>query len=263
MKYWYITKLWTQRNLAYPGRVIIWFFEGTVGFVIFPFIWLSIYETSGTIQGYNPSDIVTYYIVVTFISSSVLTYYSGEIRTEIMKGTLSTLLIKPLIYTLYASCKGLSYRLILVPIAVCAMGMVLFFFPEYFKLPESYLTGLLFLVAVTGAFIFSSCIEILIGLGAFWFGENNALRQAIALSLTIFSGQIAPLEFFPKIFQNIALYNPFQYLVYFPTQLYLSKLSPHDIITNFIGLLFWLCLCFLLIIIVWKNGLKRFDGAGI
>ncbi len=262
MKYWILVKLWTQRNIAYPGRVAIYFIEGITAFIIFPFIWLSIYGSRQTIEGFTPSDIVTYYIVVAFISSAIVAYFSDEMREDIIKGKLSTVLVRPVFYPVYISCKGVSYRLILTPLAIITMGILTFIFPHYFALPSP-LNGLFFIIAILGAFVLSTSFELLIGLGAFWFGENNALRQAMAISVTIFSGEIAPLEFFPNIFQKLALYNPFQYLFYFPVQLFLSKLSPHEIIMNFIGLITWIALCWALILLLWKKGLKRFDGAGI
>ena len=79
----------------------------------------------------------------------------------------------------------------------------------------------------------------------------------------LFSGELAPLTFFPLFLQTIAFYLPFKYLAHFPSQIYLEKISYSEILKNFLGAFCWIAALIIIIIIVWKRGLKRYDGSSI
>ncbi|MEK7084050.1 MAG: ABC-2 family transporter protein, partial [Patescibacteria group bacterium] len=78
-----------------------------------------------------------------------------------------------------------------------------------------------------------------------------------------FSGQIAQLAFFPPLFQSIALFLPFQYMTYIPTQIFLEKLSTPLIVEHLLRLFLWIMVLVGIELSLWKRGLKQYDGAGI
>jgi ABC-2 type transport system permease protein len=78
----------------------------------------------------------------------------------------------------------------------------------------------------------------------------------------LFSGQFVPLQLMPKAIQNIASYLPFQLQIYLPIQLLQNKLSPAEIIQNFVIGFLWLAVSVVLFQWVWREGVKRFSAVG-
>ena len=106
-------------------------------------------------------------------------------------------------------------------------------------------------------------MQYIIGLCAFWMGETFSVQHLKIMLETVFSGQIAPLIFFPKILQTIANFLPFKYFLYFPTQIFLGRISGPEILSNFLILFAWEVCLWIIVILMWHRGLRRFEGVGI
>lgn len=263
MLYWRLILTWIQRHLSYRARVLIWFFVDTVNFAIFPFIWLAIYGSRTAIAGFNRADIVTYYIIIAFISTVASSHISRIIRTDIMRGELNVHLLRPLSYIIFRSFQDVGYHLIFVPVSVFILIMASLLLPNYIFLPHSPVTVLLFTCSLILSYTISHCLELLVGFCTFWLGETNGPTQVREIADIVFSGQIAPLIFFPPLIQAISVYSPFQYLFYAPTQIYLQKMTLLQIAQNFAGALAWILGLFALIALLWRRGLRQYEGAGI
>jgi len=265
MSYMYLqlTKTWLQRHLSYRARVVIWAVTDIAHIIIFPFIWLSVYGQQQIIQGYSRADIVTYYIIIGFIGLTATAHISNVIRLDIMEGALNGFLTKPLPYNIFRIFHELSYKIITAAIALVLFLIVRLSFPEYLIMPATLTTWLLFFLSLIGAFAISYTFELIIGFGAFWFGETSALNQFINLLQMVFSGTIAPLIFFPSIIQQVANLLPFKYLIYFPVEIYLNHLNAGEIIAGFTYQLIWMGALALFVFALWRRGLKSYEGVGI
>ncbi len=95
---------------------------------------------------------------------------------------------------------------------------------------------------------------------AFWLERASALEQFGFLFYMFLSGLIAPLEVFPPLMREFALWTPFPYLVYFPTSLLVGL--PVDIGRGFLMTIGWSVIFFLIYRWLWQKGLKQYSGMG-
>src|SRR5690606_37596279 len=66
------------------------------------------------------------------------------------------------------------------------------------------------------------------GLLAFWLMTAHSLEWFLTGITALFSGSIVPLWFFPPALAAVAQYLPFAWLAYYPTAVYLGKLTPAE-----------------------------------
>lgn len=110
------------------------------------------------------------------------------------------------------------------------------------------------------AFTLRFLTQYTLALFAFWTERASAIEQFWFLFYLFLSGMIAPLEVFPPIVHDIALWTPFPYLVHFPAAILIG--IPVDIIGGLLMMLGWIVLFFIWNRWLWRQGLKQYSGMG-
>jgi ABC-2 type transport system permease protein len=263
MKYHQLFKTFIQRHLAYRARVTIWAFVDLINFLIFPFLWLSIYGDRISIAGYSRADIVTYYIIIMFISLGFSSHILKQIKIDILNGEINSLLLKPISYLYYRFIHELSYKCIVLLLAILFFIGANIVTPSYIEFPHSWLYISLFLLSLVFSYVLSHAIQMIVGLSSFWLGENFGPDRLRHILEKVFSGELAPLVFLPTILQTTAFYLPFKYLSYFPAQLYLEQISLTEALHDFLMLGVWVIISWSIVWFMWKRGLRKYEGIGM
>jgi ABC-2 type transport system permease protein len=230
---------------------------------VFPFLWLAIYQDRTTVADFSQANIVTYYLVIAVVVAMASTHTSEYLKRDIVEGKLNEELVKPLGNLLFRFVNELAYKAIYTVLITVIVVFIIVVFPQYVVFPNSGMTVFLFIVSLIIAFLLSFAIQIVIGMVAFWFSEINALKQMLVILEDVFSGKIAPLAFFPLYLQIFANFLPFKYLAYFSNQIYLQKISSHEMWSNFALAGGWLVLLYGIAFFLWHRGLKRYDGTSV
>jgi len=98
----------------------------------------------------------------------------------------------------------------------------------------------------------------------FWWPEaawgGHFLITVVAIEFL--SGALFPLDILPQGIQNILSYTPFPYLIFFPLQVYLGKISGVLLFKGILVSVFWAFVLLLLMNKLWKKGLRVYEGHG-
>jgi ABC-2 type transport system permease protein len=103
----------------------------------------------------------------------------------------------------------------------------------------------------------------LIGLVAFWTDEVSGLYATIDRLKKFLSGGYFPLNLLPLTYIKISYALPFSYSFFVPTQLYLGKINIATAINGIYVQGAWIILLALIIALVWRRGIRRYEGVGI
>lgn len=263
MKYWQLLKISTAENIAYRARLFLWFILDTAIVFAFPFIWLAIYGDREVIAGFTKIDIVMYYVVIALVSTLATSHASEGIKDEIMQGQLSSLIIRPINYIFYKTVDELSYRIMYTVIVAPLALVVGIIYLHAIVYPATLLQWLFFTLSLILSFSLSHSIQLAIGFCVFWIGETSALQHVRQTMEKIFSGEIAPLVFFPPLLGSIAFILPFKYLSYFPAQIFLNQIGVKEILLNCAIAIAWIAGVNIITLILWKRGIRRYEGVGI
>ena len=178
------------------------------------YLWRSIYSYSDTIRGLTFNETFLYVGLGSAIFILLKTYADWFIHYEIREGIIANYLTKPLdfqIYNLFANLGSLLMNLTAITIpTVLLLAFV-------FKVKMAFGPGLfLFPLSLLLAFLISFSIDYSIGLMGFYSESVWGLSTTKEIIVTVFSGALIPLQFFPAAMQKVLFWLPFQAIYHTP-----------------------------------------------
>lgn len=178
------------------------------------YLWKSIYSYSNTIRGLTFNETFIYVALGSAIFILLKTYADWIIHSEIREGAIATYLTKPIDFQLYALFANLGSLLMnLTAITLPTLLVMLF----VFKVRVAFGIGLfLFPASLLLAFLISFSIDYFIGLLGFYSESVWGLSMTKEIIVTVFSGALIPLQFFPDAIQRILFWLPFQAIFHTP-----------------------------------------------
>jgi ABC-2 type transport system permease protein len=121
---------------------------------------------------------------------------------------------------------------------------------------------LAFFPALALAAVLRFTVEWTVSLISFWISRMAALDQMYYVLVLFFSGQVAPITLFPAPVRFVADVLPFQWMVAFPVELILGRVSPHDAAVGFGILAGWLVVGIVALRITWSRGVRQYSAVG-
>ena len=97
---------------------------------------------------------------------------------------------------------------------------------------------------------------------AFWTTRIDAMNQAYIVTTLFFSGRLAPLDLFPQVVQRVADFLPFRWMLAFPVELLLGRVTPRELLMGLGAQLFWLFAGYLFMQLIYRAGIKRYAAFG-
>lgn len=178
------------------------------------YLWRSIFRNSETLHGLTFDQTFLYVALGSAVFILLKTYADWYISYEIREGIIAIYLTKPLDFQLYALFVSLGSTLMnLTAITIPTILLLAF----VFKVTLSIGLGLaLFPLSLLLAFLVSFSFDYFIGLMAFYTESTWGLSITKEIIVTVFSGALVPLQFFPDAIQRVLLVLPFQAIYYTP-----------------------------------------------
>jgi len=248
-----------QARLAY--RHTIW--AGAFGDLVFIFariaIWISIYgaaTSTAMFAGVTLPEMVTYSLLAGPLLYWDYSRLLGEVDTAVRSGDVAVYLLKPLHYPAYLLASHLGHFLfelvaITLPVALI-IGLVFGLLP-----PASLFHGLAFLAYWPLSFMLLFALATLLGLAAFWLMTAQSIDWFFNAIMTLLSGGLVPLWFFPGWLAAFAGHLPFAWISYYPAAVYLGKLDPTQTLLYFALGLLWLAALLLALAWLWSKARHR------
>ena len=119
-----------------------------------------------------------------------------------------------------------------------------------------------FVPALMLAFLLRFLLEWTLAPAAFWTTRVNAVNQVYFVATLFLSGQVAPLSLFPVPIQVAAAILPFRWMIGFPVELLLGRLTPIEALMGLAAQAVWLLLGLVLTRIVWRAGVRVYSAVG-
>ncbi|NKB66731.1 MAG: ABC transporter permease [Candidatus Latescibacteria bacterium] len=248
-------------QLQYRAELVIWL----LGLVLQPVIYLVVWTTvtrvqGGTVGGMTAGDFAAYYILYMVINHLTFTWIMFEFEFRVRNGSFSPLLLQPLHPIHRDIVDNIAYKALTLTLTVPVAFLLAWVFEPTFVWQRWSLIA--FIPALALAFLLRFMVEWSLALAAFWTTRVTALNE-IYMGLAFFlSGYMAPLELMPDWVQTVAAVFPFRWMVVFPVELLLGRLTPDQALYGFAAQIVWLGLAFALISLVWSRGAKRYAAVG-
>lgn len=178
------------------------------------YLWRSIYSYSDTIRGLTFNETFLYVGLGSAIFILLKTYADWYIHYEIREGIIANYLTKPLDFQLYNLFANLGSLLMNLTAITIPTVLLLTF---VFKVKVAFGPGIfLFPISLLLAFLISFSIDYSIGLMGFYSESVWGLSTTKEIIVTVFSGALIPLQFFPAAMQKVLFWLPFQAIYHTP-----------------------------------------------
>jgi len=237
-----------------------------IGMVAEPIIYLVVWSTvaqeqGGEVAGYTAGQFAAYYIVWTLVRNMniVFTPYGWEWR--IRDGQLSASLLRPLhpLHFDLAYFAGWKFVVILMWLPIAAV-LSLIFKPE---LNPTFLDGVVFFLAIWGAYLIRSMFLWLLGMISFWTTRVSAIYELYFAAELLLSGRLVPMALLPDWARRLGDFLPFQWTFGFPIEALVGQLSPQRLMTGLLFQVIWITGGALAIRLIWRLAVRRYSAVGM
>lgn len=266
MRYWinlYLQQLQTTTALMFQYRaaLAIWM----IGHVLEPLVYLVVWSAvaggrGGSVGDYSVREFAAYFILLMLVNHVSYTWIMYEFDYRIRLGRLSFALLRP-VHPIHSDiADNISSKLITFPFMLLVAGVLaLLFHPDF----HFQLWALAVAVPTLGlAFVVRFLLEWTLANAAFWTTRVSAINQTYFVLVLFLSGQMAPLSLFPDTIQWLARLLPFRWLIGFPVELLLGRLSPQQALIGWGALAGWLLVALVLWRWIWRLGVRNYSAVG-
>ena len=249
--------------VQYRASLFIWMIAQVLEPLVYLIVWSTVANgptAGGSVGGYTAQGFAAYYLALMLVNQVTYTWVMWEYEYRVRQGGLSFALLKP-VHPIHSDISdNLSSKLITLPIlAVVAVGLALIFHPTA---AMTVWAALAFLPALVLAFLVRFLLEWTLALAAFWTTRVSAINQVYFVLMLFLAGQIAPLSLFPGWLQVVADILPFRWMLGFPVELVLGKLTPAQALEGLAAQAAWVMLSLVLVRLVWRAGVRVYSAVG-
>lgn len=262
-KYWTLIKTSLARGATYRFTIVAYRVGELLEIAFLIVMWSGIYKSNPTIGGYTLSEMITYVVVGNMVRLLTRNFMEEIIAREIKDGTLSFFLVKPMAYIRYAFVREIGRIVLPGIISVSSQLVVVAILAHRLVVMAHAYNLVIMILMIIGAFMLELLLSFLVGCIAFWTDEVAGLYATIDRMRKFLSGGYFPLSLLPPFYITLSAWMPFAYSFYTPTQLYLGRTSWLQGVYGLGIQAMWIIILWILIKLVWRRGIRRYEGVGI
>ena len=236
-----------------------------IGMITEPVIYLVVWSTianqrGGTVGGYTAGAFAAYYIVWTLVRNMNIVFTPFGWEWRIREGNLSMELMRPIhpIFSDIAYFSGWKFVVILLWLPLAAL-LAWVFKPT---IEFTVMKGVVFFIAIWGAFLIRTMVVSLLGMITFWTTRVSAIFELYFALELILSGRLVPMTLMPPSVQNLSNYLPFKWTFFFPIDALVGNMTTSELWTGVGMQIFWITLSASLLSLVWRAAIKQFSAVG-
>jgi len=268
--WWTILRISLEERLVYRGDFALGTLMRFLPIVTQIFLWGAIFSAvavgpsgGSPIAGYSYHDFIAYYLL-TMISRafSSMPGLATGIARDIRSGTVKKYLIQPIDMLGFLLLYRVAHKLVYYLVAAAPFALVFYLCRGYFPGWPEPLTLAAYLASLVMAFLLGFFLEATMGMVGFWFLEVTSLLFVYMLFSFFFSGHMFPIDMLPGIWGEIVRLIPLQYLAYFPSAVFLGKVTGPALAWGLATQLGWVVFFMAASRITFHLGVRRYSGFG-
>lgn len=254
--------MYFKRESQYKGQMVAWIIADIIKILGLCFIWLAASKVSDSV---DQAYIVSYYILVMFVSKFTSDYTLENGVRNILDGKFSNFLVKPYNYLLeYLGTNIGSNVLRIILFLPAFIGAIYFALMKNLWIVEfnPYLLFLSLLAIILG-FGISFLLGNIVSLSAIKIKEMDGIRIFYYNIASLLSGEFIPIVFLPEVGKFIVEIIPFRYTLSFPVEILLGRLNDYEKEIGFLIATLWLVTLFVVYKIIYRSAIKKYEAEGI
>lgn len=248
-------------QFAYRWALAIWLLSLVVGPVVLLAVWTTVAASQGgQAGGFTGGDFAAYFTVLMIVNQLTFTWHFYEFEWRVRNGFFSPLLLRPIHPVHNDVAENLTFKLLTFTAVAPAAVLLVTSFGATFHTTVWHAVAFLptLLLAMALRFLVEWCVS----LAAFWLTRVGAINQTYTVAMVFLSGQVAPLALFPPVVQLVASALPFRWMVSFPVETLLGRLSGAEVLTGLAIQCGWIAGALVVLRLGWRAGIRRYSAVG-
>jgi ABC-2 type transport system permease protein len=244
--------------VAYRTEFFVWMLTTTM-----PLVQLALWSAvarDAPFGGFERADFVAYYLATYVVRTITGSWVVWEMNHEIRTGALSMRLLRPIHPFLSYSATHLAAvplrALMALPIA-----LVLLLTTSGDRLVRDPVLIAILPLVLMGTWLITFLSMLIIGTLGLFVEKSIAIFEVWLGVFALLSGYLVPLELMPSL-ARAAYWLPFRYMLGYPVELTIGRLSQEAALTQLALQWAWVALLGLILASVWRAGLRRFEAYG-
>jgi ABC-2 type transport system permease protein len=247
--------------VQYRASLFIWMIDHALEPLVYLVVWSVVAESRGGSAGdYSTAQFAAYFIVLMLVENTSYTWIMFEYDYRIREGLLSPALLRP-VHPIHADlAENISAKAITMPFMIVVAAVLAAIFRPTLS-PQLWALAAAIPALVLG-FLLRFLFEWTLAQAAFWTTRVSAINQSYFVLMLFLSGQVAPLSLFPPALQVLANILPFRWMLGFPVELILGRLTPAEALLGIGAQAAWVVMAFVLLRLIWRAGIRRYSAVG-
>ncbi|MFC5530562.1 ABC transporter permease [Cohnella yongneupensis] len=248
-----------QSHTTYRMDTLMHLLSSLFSILIQTTIWRALYqgnnEMASSVGNISLQEMLTYSILGSCVSIVVNNGIIGRLSQKIGSGEIAMDLIKPIRLGRYLSAESAGstlFRLLFELVPIVAFGIAVFGLlpPAAGDLP-------MFALILCNSIVLFYLMNLICGLFAFWYFVSWHTQSIFGLVMSLCSGALLPLWFFPEAVSKVFGLLPFQLIYYGPISVFLGKRAFEEQLGIFGLQLIWIVLLGLLLKWIWAKAVRK------
>ncbi len=257
-----IANITWKEHMEYRLNFIMWRVRNILRLVTVYFLWAAVYNQNYQISGYSKTEMLTYILGTSIISSLVFSTRTQDVGDEINSGDLNNLLLRPINSFYYWLARDVGDKITNIVFALIEIVILIMLLKPPLFIQTNLITLIMFTVAVTSSIILYFMISIIISFFGFWTPNIWGPRFLMFIIMEFLAGGLFPLNILPEWLFKIISLLPFGYLMYFPLQIYLGRVEIDVFYLDLTKGIIWIIILTLVTTIMWRKGLRSYEAYG-
>jgi len=207
-RYFAVTRGGFMLGIVYRFTFIFTLLGNIIYLGVAYYLWKSIFTYADVIRGMTFNETFLYVGLGSSVFVLLKTYTDWFIHSDIREGTIANYLIKPVDVGTYYMFSSMGLFLFNAVVITIPTFLLLAF---VFKVQFTIGPGLIFFpISLILAYLITFSLDYFVGLFGFYTESVWGISTTKEIIVTVFSGALIPIRFFPDALQKILLWLPFQ-----------------------------------------------------
>jgi len=264
-KYLQVFKISFAQEFAYRVSFIMWRVRNLLQIFLIFFLWDTIFtQPDRVVFGYDRAKILTYVFGILIVKALVLSAKAADVAEDIARGDLSNYLLKPVNYFKYWFTRDISSKFLNLIFATVEFSLIFIILRPTFFFQTDTIQILSFLASIAVAVLIYFSLLFIVSMVPFWAPELGWGSHFLVTVIVVefLSGGLFPLDILPSGIQGFLNLTPFPYLIFFPLQVFLGKVTGLALIKGILISISWSLILFYLMKRLWYKGLLVYRAEG-
>ncbi len=252
-------RIGVSEALAYRAEMLVWIAATTMPLVMLA-LWHAV-AASAPIGRFGGAQVVAYFLAMFVVRQLTGSWVVWLINMEVRDGTLALRLLRPVHPLLAYAASSLAELPVRSALALPLASVALFVFAGA-QLTRDPLLWAVWVVSIAGAWLITLLANFAIGCLALFIESSNKVMDAWLALYFVLSGYIVPVELFPVRLRALIDWLPFRYQLGFPVEVMTGAHDRVEALSLLARQWGMVALMFVIVAIVWRQGVRRFAAYG-